>query len=355
MLPTALKDRLAPLRPLGLALLQFLRVSVGAYGLSVTGGLLLRGLIGEVNSLMALYNTLAHLLWMGAAGLLLVTLLLRRWLLAALLLLPTLAFVAHDGLHLLSPPDPQPDPRQIAEFSVISYNLLGGRGDYSASIELLQQADADLIALQEVDADAAEQIDAALAPSYPYAALHPGTRVEGQAVYSRYPILDDVYWQSASTISGQRTVIEVAGNQIVLHNVHPPPPGIGNGLLNTASRSQSIGEVLAYAAPDRGPVLLVGDFNATDLTEDYARIAADYRDTFRQAGAGLGWTWPHWITRIVPHTPPLLRIDYVFQRGPLQTLDAGTWPSSGGSDHAPVWARLALVDYTLSVAPDEPE
>ncbi len=47
------------------------------------------------------------------------------------------------------------------------------------------------------------------------------------------------------------------------------------------------------------------------------------------------------IRRIV-QVPLLLRLDYVFHNDAFQPLEARVWPESGGSDHHPLYVRLAL-------------
>jgi endonuclease/exonuclease/phosphatase family metal-dependent hydrolase len=42
-------------------------------------------------------------------------------------------------------------------------------------------------------------------------------------------------------------------------------------------------------------------------------------------------------------TPLIIRIDYVFHSPAFRSIAACVWPSSGGSDHRPVYARVAIV------------
>jgi endonuclease/exonuclease/phosphatase family metal-dependent hydrolase len=42
--------------------------------------------------------------------------------------------------------------------------------------------------------------------------------------------------------------------------------------------------------------------------------------------------------------PPVVRLDYVFHDDHFRTLSAHVWQDSGGSDHLPVIASLALVE-----------
>ena len=40
------------------------------------------------------------------------------------------------------------------------------------------------------------------------------------------------------------------------------------------------------------PILIAGDFNMTDQTDDYRRLTAKFSDTFREVGWGMGFTFP---------------------------------------------------------------
>ena len=96
--------------------------------------------------------------------------------------------------------------------------------------------------------------------------------------------------------------------------------------------------------------MIVGDFNMTDQSDDYWRIAARYRDTYREVGWGMGFTFPDFsMVRAIPgrlsmlnFIRPMARIDYVFHNDDFQAVEAHVWPSSGGSDHRPLYAVLAL-------------
>jgi endonuclease/exonuclease/phosphatase family metal-dependent hydrolase len=67
-----------------------------------------------------------------------------------------------------------------------------------------------------------------------------------------------------------------------------------------------------------------------------------FADAFREAGWGLGITWPNgygnFLTRLLP---PMIRIDYVFYDPDVfNSAQAHVIPNSGGSDHFPVVATL---------------
>ena len=87
-------------------------------------------------------------------------------------------------------------------------------------------------------------------------------------------------------------------------------------------------------------------------------MAAHFTDTFAEAGYGLGVTWPQFgaFRSIISVMRPFIRLDYIWHSEHFIGLTAEVWPESGGSDHHPVRAKLALLPATeaLSTANHQP-
>lgn len=65
-------------------------------------------------------------------------------------------------------------------------------------------------------------------------------------------------------------------------------------------------------------------------------------DSFREAGVGLGTSWPVSRMRGLPwFIPPLIRIDYIWHSDHFRAVMAQQGPERG-SDHLPVLATLAM-------------
>jgi endonuclease/exonuclease/phosphatase (EEP) superfamily protein YafD len=219
---------------------------------------------------------------------------------------------------------------------VLTYNLRARYGSFDDAIAIIHEADADIVVLQEVFDPAEAALREALADEYPHTAIHT-TEIptQGQAVLSRYPILEDEFIRSH--LGHQRTLLEIGGRQIAVYNVHPAHPGMV--ALDVSRRTEDIGRIIEMAQADAPamPVIFAGDFNMTPNTADYARITETFTDAHREAGFGLGYTFPG-------DAPlPLARIDYVFHDADWRAVDARVWDRTGGSDHYPVYARLALL------------
>lgn len=324
---------------------------IGLCGGGLTAFLLVRPLTGDRWLPVAVGNTILHLLLPGAAALLPLTVVRRRWRCALSLTLPTAAFLTSYGLMFL--------PRTLhaaedgPQLSLLTYNIHNEHDALAPMIALIREADADVVAIQELDHGGAAVLSAALADVYPHQALHPADIFVGQGVFSRYPLLADEYWQI--TLGHQRVVIDLDGTPVALYNAHPVHPFLfhAEGIpgFDPSRRRQEIDVVLGRAAAEAGPVVIAGDFNMTDQTDDYRLITARYGDAYRAAGWGMGFTFPALDTRQARPLPlrdlplpirPLARLDYVFHSEQFQAVEARVWPTSGGSDHRPLLVRLAL-------------
>jgi endonuclease/exonuclease/phosphatase (EEP) superfamily protein YafD len=92
------------------------------------------------------------------------------------------------------------------------------------------------------------------------------------------------------------------------------------------------------------PLILLGDLNSTPMHEVYGMLSVRLVDAFREAGWGLGHTFPTQGGRLwgVPYPGRLVRIDHVFHSAEWRAEDAWVAEWDGVSDHHPVVAALRL-------------
>jgi endonuclease/exonuclease/phosphatase (EEP) superfamily protein YafD len=286
---------------------------------------------------------------LSAPLVLLTCLVFRRWRLILWTLPPLLLGLAYFGpLFLPKSNASPPDARQI---SVMTFNINSEFGTYDV-LDVIREHQPDVVALTELGAGAAGFLQRRLGDLYPYDALHGAgghyNYFRGQGIFSKYPVIETDYWRYedlAESHGHQRAVIDVDGTPVTIYNVHPWPPMEWDGGLsfyvvpeNDAGHRETIRRLLERAASETGPVILAGDFNLTDQFAEYADITARYRDSFREAGVGLGNTYPANKGRV----PALIRIDYIFHSPHFTALDAAVVYTPTASDHYPLLATLAL-------------
>jgi vancomycin resistance protein VanJ len=320
-------------------LLNVFTVLTGAYGVSLSSLILLRWLFGEPIGFFGLFSTYLHLLMLPALVLVPITLLtLNRWLVLTLLVPFGLFVITYGRQFLPRSADILPDAPRL---TIVTFNLHNGNMENQRVADVIRQANADIVALQELDLGMAGPLEAQLADLYPYRSLHPEIDFTGQGVFSRYPINHVEVWQTEA-LQG-RYQFDLDGTAITLYNVHAAYPFGGRLRFNGQPRTRDVNEVLERAVQERGSVLIVGDFNMTDMSADYGRITAVYADTYREIGQGMGFSFPaHSTVFGLRNVPPLARIDYIFHSQHFAAVEAHVGSDAAGSDHLPLFASLAL-------------
>lgn len=330
-------------------------MAVNLYGIILLFLIAAKFLIGEQWELIAISNSFLHLLLIGGFVWLAVCLARRRWPLAALSLIPAVFFVVSYGMMFVpNPVSGSPDARTL---SLLTYNLHSEQMLIDPMADVVREANADVVALQEVSREVEERFSAEFATLYPYQAWHtiPDGAVIGQAVMSRYPILESDYWRNEPlnfSLGHQQVIIDFDGTAISLYNTHPIHPILKLGRIFAVElRTNEIQSVLDRADVDSNSVLIAGDFNMSDQSEDYRTITAGYTDAYRAAGWGLGFTFPDFSSRnAVPGERgslplrPIVRLDYIFHSDDFRALEARVWPTSGGSDHRPLLAQFEVLE-----------
>jgi endonuclease/exonuclease/phosphatase family metal-dependent hydrolase len=192
--------------------------------------------------------------------------------------------------------------------------------------------DADVILLQEMDADATRRMADALGMWYAYyPAIHRlrSRRDFGNAVLSRWPIVEDAKLVLPHVSRYARTqriataaTIRVGETPVRVYSTHLGTPlDVGGG-----ARRDQLRAILDDAA--RHPrVILGGDMNSAAV----GRLAAE-----------RGFAWP---TERGPRTTRLGRWDHIFVRGLAVPDGAASGTAThvrGISDHVPVWTRVVL-------------
>jgi endonuclease/exonuclease/phosphatase family metal-dependent hydrolase len=257
-------------------------------------------------------------------------------------------FVVGDPLR------PPPMPR------ILTYNIHSGRGvdgrlDLGRIAAVIAAEGPDIVALQEVDVgrrrtDGVDQAHALAQRLGMTASFQAALRVEeeqyGDAILTALPIRR----VKAGTLPGYRLLprleprgalwvsIETGAGAVQIINTHL-------GLVPREQQAQArelAGPRWLGCEARHGPLILVGDFNATRGASAYRILTSDLKDATKQAPRrGRMATFPS--------RSPVLRIDHVFVSDGVRVIDArvpATAHASTASDHRPL-----VVDFEIAPAP----
>lgn len=277
-----------------------------------------------------------------------------RWRLS---LLPAAALVWNLGYVASMVRLPGPIVEEPADLRVATLNTLGFRRFETpersafAVARTMAREGVDILCLQEFPVGRsfpADSIAALFRPQMPYMVCD-----EGEAIVSRYPILDhryvrfpdsgnDYLW--ADVRVGDKTVrvlsvhLQTSGVNALRHRFRkdynrdaPVERVLGEVERNSRIRARQVREICALADSVSGPLILAGDFNDTPSSYTYREVRSRLEDGFREAGGGYGGTFRY--------LGGVLRIDYIFYNDFFRCVAYRTLPDDL-SDHRAVVAEL---------------
>lgn len=237
------------------------------------------------------------------------------------------------------------------QLTIMTFNLLGHNAHPRQAVAALRASKADTICLQELNPPTATAIEHDLIDTYPYQYLDPLYGDAGMGVISRYPLrMLDVNLPGEWLGKPQVLRLNIAGEHIVLVNIHAMSPRFTNMEWTVRERERQAAVLAHFAASRAEPLIVAGDFNAGDMSQAYATITQQLRDAWREGGWGPGHTFPgadspgssRRIVAGIPAPQWLVRIDYIFHSRQWDVAWARIGPWDGVSDHRPVEARLVL-------------
>lgn len=228
---------------------------------------------------------------------------------------------------------------------------------------VIQSQNPDVIFLQEVLLAEQQPTLSVLDTTYLYQTrqdddMRTGMYNAVNITYSRLPFVlsEEVDLHIPEIPHIYRNVIEWNDQRIALYNIHLLSPGGAGRFPNLTSnyfvryalgfddtvRNSQIDVLLTFLATEPYPYIAAGDFNTSDFSMTYTRLAAQMRDSFSEATIGLGGSWPAARALALPSfLPPLIRIDYIWHSAGLQATNA--WEGNfTGSDHLPMFADITL-------------
>ncbi|WP_205745659.1 endonuclease/exonuclease/phosphatase family protein [Egibacter rhizosphaerae] len=276
--------------------------------------------------------------------------------LALLALVAALALAVAASPVAAEPPGHDRAPGLEVDLRVASFNMAAGMGDLSATADAIEDLDADIVGLQEVDvhwgarsdfedqaARLAEMLDMEVffAPIYTFEPFEEGDpdREYGLAFLSDYPLHETIN-HDLTRLSTQgedpepepmpgfpQVTANVKGVTVDLYNTHLDYRG------DPTVRELQVDDTLEILGDEPAPAVLLGDLNAPPEAPELAPLFEVMDDAWAVAGEGDGFTFPA--------EDPDARIDYVLATPDIEVRDAQVVDTQA-SDHLPVVADLTV-------------
>lgn len=235
------------------------------------------------------------------------------------------------------------------DLRVATLNQRFDNRDTAAVLAAIRSQRADLVAVQELSPAVAQAIEQQFAGEFPYRLLDPSDGPGGLGVISRYPLKEE---SRVRGVRSQRVTVDLDGRQVQIVNVHvhrgriqtarlgPVPVPRSYDTLRQYAQARSLAEELGGTAE---PLIVLGDFNASDRDPAYAVMAEHFRDAYRATTAGFGFTFPNRKQLGPVFVPfPLIRIDYVWTNQAIVPAAAKVVCDNNGADHCMLVANLVV-------------
>jgi len=224
----------------------------------------------------------------------------------------------------------EPGGTPVAEFRVLTSNVEFGRGTGSLVPEIRRHKP-DIVFVEECEYTCQARLKQDFGADYPYRQAVAAGGSEGSIILSRFPLKGT--GGVTGTMGMPGAVADVRGHAVRLQLAHPMPPLPGQvGLWH-----RELGRLRDAAAAARTPMVLAGDFNASQDHAAFRRVLdAGMRDAARLAGHARIPSWP-------ARTAPTFgaQIDHVLVSRDFSASSA-RFLDLADTDH-----RALLVDVTL--------
>jgi endonuclease/exonuclease/phosphatase (EEP) superfamily protein YafD len=258
----------------------------------------------------------------------------RRWVLSICSLALVgfhLALMAPDFLrdrrfdvdtNALDTPAPASD-----SFRVFFANVLAQNNQFDALLEEIAEADPDVIVLVEFSGGwyRAVQKSPVMAP-YIHGSGHLISHINTVNVFSKLPLANEIQnWVQGRAV--QTVDISLASGPLRIVGLHGPRPISGPKY----QYSEYWNEMIPLLTAAQGPLVVVGDFNATEHSKVYKQLTeSKLRSAHDDQGRGYAVTWPNGRNPCPP-----VRIDQALLSPEIE-VERIVEGRGRGSDHKPL-------------------
>ena len=226
----------------------------------------------------------------------------------------------------------KPAPATSKTARAMLMNILAHNGNTERVLEAIEQADPDLLVLEEVTPKWADELKI-LHSTYPYRVAEPQEGCFGIMLLSKHPIKNSkVVFIGTEELPSITADIYFPNGEISVIGTHPLPP-VGGRF--SKSRNDQLAALPEIIHQQKHPVLLIGDLNVSPWTPHFGRLVKNSGLKNSMQGFGFQPTWPAQL--------PFLKIpiDHVLHSEGI-TIYNRMVGKSVGSDHLPV-----IVDFSM--------
>ena len=249
------------------------------------------------------------------------------------------------------------------DFTVMSYNVRlfnvfkwVDRDDIpDVILEFINTQNPDILCIQEFSNSA--NIDLKVYP-YKYILMEGKQIKTGQAIFSKFPILDQgniVFPNSNNNvifadIKKGKDIIRVYNMHLQSIKISPDVNEISENIdvidqqkskylyfrISKAFKQQQEQAAIFkdHEKNCKYPIIICGDMNNSAFSYVYRNIKGKLKDSFEEAGKGFGATYKF---KYYP-----ARIDYIFADATMEVKQFESFPDFQNSDHFPIMAKLSM-------------
>lgn len=200
----------------------------------------------------------------------------------------------------------QPKPTGLPTLRVMLLNVNTNTGDPVLVKKAIQEADPDILVLEEISARWLEDLSW-IKTSHPYSIAQPREDNFGIGLFSKQPLIEGKIEYIGMNIPSIRASIHTSGNSLRIVATHPTPPTSRDYSRWRDKQLDQLPRILGSP----WPLLLVGDLNVTPWSSHFRRLTQRTGLLDSSKGRGFHPTWPNnnWFLRIpidhVLHTPDI--------------------------------------------------
>ena len=231
-------------------------------------------------------------------------------------------------------------PLKTRPLTVLTYNVNSDSVRYEDVMNTIRGVDADVVILEELSPKWKQQLVAL--GDFKYRSMYPDDSNWGFGILSRLPIVSSelLPWSGIATAYGVRAELRMGGSEegegvtVTVIGLHPVTPVDDPG---GAERDAQLAAAAKLAQGVTGPLIVMGDLNATPWTRQFRALLFDGHLRDAAAWRWVGATWP---TQLGPFGLPL---DHILVGGSVDVDEVQVAPGTG-SDHFGLAAKLAVWD-----------